>query len=86
MKKYVFLIVLIPVVSFGQFRDDGLNQPKVKEGIVDQSSGFAFGFLNSENFQMRHSFSPPRSTSTRKNKKENSCSIFFCIDCNYFNF
>lgn len=56
MKKYIFLIVLIPVFTFGQFRDDGLNQPKVKEGIVDQSSGFAFGFLNSENFQMRHSF------------------------------
>jgi hypothetical protein len=56
MKKYIFLILLIPVFTFGQFRDDGLNQPKVKEGIVDQSSGFAFGFLNSENFQMRHSF------------------------------
>jgi len=56
MKKYIFLILLIPVVTFSQFRDDGLNQPKVKEGIVDQSSGFAFGFLNSENFQMRHSF------------------------------
>ena len=57
MKKYIFLIVLLPVITFGQFRDDGLNQPKVKEGIVDHSSGFAFGFLNSENFQMRHSFS-----------------------------
>jgi hypothetical protein len=57
MTKLLLILIFTSLSVFGQFRDDGLNQPKVKEGIVDQSSGFAFGFLNSENFQMRHSFS-----------------------------
>ena len=57
MNKLLLILIFTSVSTFAQFRDDGLNQPKVKEGIVDQSSGFAFGFLNSENFQMRHSFS-----------------------------
>jgi hypothetical protein len=29
----------------------------VKEGVVDESSGYLFGFMNSDNFLMRHSFS-----------------------------
>ena len=57
MNKLLLIFIFSSLSAFGQFRDDGLNQPKVTEGIVDQSSGFAFGFLNSENFQMRHSFS-----------------------------
>ncbi len=57
MTKLFLILIVTSLSAFGQFRDDGLNQPKVKEGIVDQSSGFAFGFLNSENFRMRHSFS-----------------------------
>jgi hypothetical protein len=56
MTKFLLILIFTSLTAFGQFRDVGLNQPKVKEGIVDQSSGFAFGFLNSENFQMRHSF------------------------------
>ncbi len=57
MIKLLLILIVTSISAFGQFRDDGLNQPKVKESMVDQSSGFAFGFLNSENFQMRHSFS-----------------------------
>lgn len=57
MKKIILILMVASLPVYGQFRDDGLNQPKVKEGIVDQSSGYVFGFLNSENFQMRHSFS-----------------------------
>ena len=58
MKKLSLVFIIIITTSvFAQYRDDGLNKPGVKEGIVDQSSSYAFGFLNSENFQMRHSFS-----------------------------
>jgi len=57
MSKLLLILIVFSFTAFGQFKDDGLNQPKVKEGIVDQSSGYAFGFMNSENFQMRHSFS-----------------------------
>jgi hypothetical protein len=57
MNKLLLILIFTSLSAFGQFKDDGLNQPKVKEGIVDQSSEFAFGFLNSENFLMRHSFS-----------------------------
>ena len=58
MKKLAILFFLTFTISvFGQFRDDGLNTPSVKEGIVDQNSGFSIGFLNSENFHMSHSFS-----------------------------
>lgn len=58
MKKLAVLVVLILSMSvFAQYRDDGLNSPSVKEGIVDENSGFGLGFLNSENFHMSHSFS-----------------------------
>ncbi|MCH9030056.1 MAG: hypothetical protein IH819_10695 [Bacteroidetes bacterium] len=58
MKKlFLIFIIIITTSVFAQYRDDGLNKPGVKEGIVNQSSGYAFGFLNSENFLMRHSFS-----------------------------
>jgi len=58
MKKYILIIfVVFSLTTFAQFRDDGLNKPSVKEGIVDQSSGYALDFLNSENFIMKHSFS-----------------------------
>ncbi len=57
MKKFILiLVVLFTFTAFGQFRDDGLNKPDVKEGIVEESSGYALGFMNSENFIMRHSF------------------------------
>ena len=58
MIKLVLISILIfSVCSFAQYRDDGLNDPSVKEGIVDENSGFSLGFLNSENFHMSHSFS-----------------------------
>ncbi len=58
MKKLAILFFIIFSISvMAQFRDDGLNEPSVKEGIVNQNSGFSIGFLNSENFHMSHSFS-----------------------------
>ena len=58
MKKLAIIIFLIfSITAFAQFRDDPLNKPSVKEGIVEPNSGFSIGFLNSENFHMNHSFS-----------------------------
>ena len=33
MTKLILIIIVTSLTAFGQFRDDGLNQPKVKEGI-----------------------------------------------------
>ena len=63
MKKIVFIFLLIfSIPAVAQFRDNGLDKPSVKSGIIDQSPGFSLGFLNSENFLMRHSFSLSYST------------------------
>jgi hypothetical protein len=58
MKKIVLIIVLgFALTGFAQFKDSGMNGPEIKDGIVDHSaSGNLFGFLNSENFQMKHSY------------------------------
>lgn len=58
MKKYIFLLILfITVAGYGQFKDPAFPTNNVKDGIVDYSSGSLFGFLNSEDFSMHHSFS-----------------------------
>lgn len=41
---------------FAQFKDHGFPTKSVSDGIIDQSAGSLFGFLNSDNFMMRHSF------------------------------
>jgi hypothetical protein len=58
MKKIVLIIVVgLTLTGFAQFKDSGLNNPEVKDGIVDHSGGGnLFGFLNSDNFQMKHSY------------------------------
>ena len=48
--------------AFAQFRDSGFETNSVKEGIVTENSNALFGFLNSEDFIMRHSFSLDYST------------------------
>ncbi len=56
MKKLLFvIIVLFAAVSYAQFKDPAFPTSNIKDGIVDYSSGSLFGFLNSENFSMRHS-------------------------------
>jgi hypothetical protein len=58
MIKIILIFLLTTSVSvFGQFRDNGSSEPRVKDGMVDESSNYLFGFLNSENFKMQHSFS-----------------------------
>jgi hypothetical protein len=58
MKKIVILIFIgFTLTGFAQFKDSGLENPGVKDGLVDHSSsGNLFGFLNSENFVMKHSY------------------------------
>ena len=58
LKKILILIVLFstfPLVA--QFRDTGIEPKSVKEGIISENSNALFGFLNSDDFIMRHSFS-----------------------------
>lgn len=58
MQKLVIIFFLgFSISIFAQYRDNGMNLPSVKEGIVDENSGFSIGFLNSENFHMSHSIS-----------------------------
>ena len=63
MKRIILLITVISVSTvFGQFKDTGIEQPSVKEGMVTENPGGMLGFLNSEDFIMRHSFSLNYST------------------------
>ena len=58
----VILFLLLYTSGFGQYRDDGLQSPSVKEGIISENQNFLFGFLNSDDFIMRHSFNASYST------------------------
>ena len=57
MKKILFLAVFLTISVSAQYKDTGLQPTSVKDGIVTQSSGSLFSFLNSDDFIMRHSFS-----------------------------
>ena len=57
MKKMMILFAaIISLNSYAQFKDSGLPTASIRDGIVNQSTGSLFGFLNSDNFTMRHSF------------------------------
>jgi hypothetical protein len=57
MKKFVLILVLaISLTAFGQFKDPGFPTESVKDGIITNQSSNLFGFLNSENFMMRHQY------------------------------
>lgn len=57
MKKILVLLLLIfSAVGFSQIKDSGFPTSSVKDGIISNNSGSLFGFLNSENFQMNHSY------------------------------
>ena len=63
MKNLFLVIVLLSATAaFAQFRDSGFETNSVKEGIVSENSNALFGFLNSDDFIMRHSFSLNYST------------------------
>jgi len=63
VKNLLFIIFLLSATfTFAQFRDSGFETNSVKEGIVSENSNALFGFLNSDDFIMRHSFSLNYST------------------------
>jgi hypothetical protein len=58
VKKVIFIwFLLFPVFVLGQYRDTGIQTTSVKEGIISESPNYLFGFLNTDNFVMRHSIS-----------------------------
>ena len=58
MKTTLILFVLLTTSSvYAQFKDTSLEPKSVKDGILTENSNFLFGFLNSDDFIMRHSFS-----------------------------
>lgn len=57
MKKILVLVLFLASISaFAQYKSDNFSSPSVKDGLIDRSSSPLFGFLNSDNFQMNHSF------------------------------
>jgi hypothetical protein len=57
MKKLAFLLVIFVSLNINaQFKEPGFPTENIRDGIVDHSSNSLFGFLDSDNFVMRHSF------------------------------
>lgn len=57
MKNMMFLFFVIFSISiYAQFKEPAFPNERIRDGIIDQSSSSLFGFLNSDNFMMRHSF------------------------------
>ena len=63
MKKFmIFAVFIISMSVSAQFKEPGFPTESVRDGIIDHSSGSLFGFLNSDNFQMKHSYNLSYST------------------------
>lgn len=57
MKRLMlFMLLITAYTACAQYRDSGFPTSSVYDGIVKTDSGSLFGFLNSNNFQMHHSF------------------------------
>lgn len=57
MKKMMILFTIILSLNiFAQFKEPGFPTQSIKDGIINENSGSLFGFLNSDNFQMKHSY------------------------------
>ena len=64
MKKLLIILFLgFSISAFAQYKDSGFSNPDVRDGILAKSSGSLFGFLNSDNFIMKQSYSMSYSTS-----------------------
>jgi hypothetical protein len=57
MKKIIITVLFLISVSFGQFKDNNIFQPDVKESITSPTSNLIFGFIDPNNFYMNHSVS-----------------------------
>lgn len=58
MKKFILIIIVLAAsISQAQYREDLNKQTDVRSGIVKNNSfGSILGFINPDNFSMRHSF------------------------------
>lgn len=54
-KNLLAFIIIISTVVHAQFKDPVFPSDTPKDGIINNSSGSLFGFLNSDNFTMHHS-------------------------------
>ncbi len=57
MKKILIVFLMFIGTAFSQYKDPAFPTSSVKDGIVSGYTNSLFGFLNSDNFQMKHSFS-----------------------------
>jgi hypothetical protein len=69
MKKLFVLIFAVMIgTGMAQYKPTGLSTEHVSDGIINQNQGTALlGFLNSNNFQMHHSYDVSYSTSGGNN-------------------
>lgn len=58
MKKiFVIFILIFAGTAFSQFKEPAFPTEKIDDGILNRDTGSLFGFLNSDNFSMKQSFS-----------------------------
>ena len=58
MKKLILIVFLLCAATLlGQYKETGIQTTSVKDGITNNSPNYLFGFLNTNDFTMRHSFS-----------------------------
>jgi len=62
MKKTAIILFVFTFIALAQFREGNVFKPTVKETIINDSPNLVFGFINPENFFMRHSYSMSYST------------------------
>ncbi len=58
MKNLTFVLLLaFATFNYGQYKETGLQTTSVKDGITNNSPNNLLGFINMNDFTMRHSFS-----------------------------
>ena len=62
-KTIVLMIFLFTAAAFGQFKETGLSNSSVYDGILKTQSNYLFGFLNPDNFKMQNSVAMSYATS-----------------------
>ena len=64
MKKLLIIIFLgFSLTAFAQYKDSGISNNDIRDGLFAKPSGSLFGFLNSDIFKMQQSYSMSYSTS-----------------------
>jgi hypothetical protein len=66
-KTIVLMICLFSIVAFGQFKDTGLSNSSVYNGIVNSQSNLLLGFIDPDNFKMQNSIEMSFATSGGQN-------------------